>query len=66
MDEPIEALSPSGILMHAMEDFSRSEPDDLLLIYTNQDGELVVIGTGGTVAGLGLLAAAKHSILKDA
>lgn len=55
--------SPSELLMKALEDFGESEPTSLMLIYTNQADECVIMSSERRTACLGLIEAAKHMIL---
>ena len=69
MEEPeqkqIEIKSPSEILIRVLEDFGRSEPDEVMVIYTNQDGHLMVVAPPDSAKSIGMMEIAKAMMLGD-
>ena len=50
-------------VIRAMEEFAVSEPKAVVIIHTDEAGELVVTGNTGKCQALGMIETAKHMIL---
>jgi hypothetical protein len=59
-----EFKSPTEYLVEAMEDFNRSEPQEFILVWANEENEVVVRSNTGTLGCLGLLEFAKHYLVE--
>jgi hypothetical protein len=57
--------SPTEYLVEAMEDFSRSEPREFILVWSNEENEIVVRSNTGTTGCLGLLEFAKWFVIGE-
>ncbi len=50
-------------IIRAMEEFGISEPKGIVIIHTDESGELVINGNTGKCLALGMIETAKHMIL---
>ena len=48
------ASSPSEVLMGVMEEFGQSEGTNVLVVYSNQDGDVCIRGTYGYIEMVGI------------
>ena len=60
-----KARTPTDTLMAAMQSFSEDEPEDCIVVYTSQAGDLLYLSsTDSTSRKVGLLEAAKFWVLE--
>ena len=55
--------SANDTIIRAMEEFGISEPKAIVIIHTDESGELVINGNTGKCLALGMIETAKHMIL---
>lgn len=55
--------TPADLLMEVMEDFGETEPVDVLVVYTNENEELVMKSNCRRTTLVGLLECAKNAAL---
>jgi hypothetical protein len=63
--EPTEIpfRSANETIIRAMEEFAISEPKAIVIIHTDESGELVITGNTGKCLALGMIETAKYMIL---
>ena len=57
--------TPSEMVIECLDDFSASEPKDLIIVFSNDEGELIWATNLSETRAIGLLECAKHWILKQ-
>lgn len=62
-----ENRTPTQTLVHVMEDFGRSEPNNCIVIYVNKEGEISWSKSWplGMSESIGMLEAVKHVMLQQ-